>query len=227
MTVRLGFAIAAHLEPEILVVDEVLAVGDAEFQKKAIGKMQDVSTNDGRTVLFVSHNMASVKSLCTAAILIDNGQVKNSGNTEKIVEQYLIDNNQVEEFNGFRELRNRPNTLSSAPIIEFLKLKDKLGNTTNIINAGEPIIIELGIKKEFQIKGNTGIGIYFYRQGEKVAGITSFMGTPLLNKNKNNIVILKTEPLRLIPNTYQIELVVAQKSVKRLDQIYDAATITV
>lgn len=65
MTVRLGFAIAAHLEPEILVVDEVLAVGDAEFQKKAIGKMQDVSKGEGRTVLFVSHNMAAVRSLCT------------------------------------------------------------------------------------------------------------------------------------------------------------------
>lgn len=66
MTVRLGFAIAAHLEPEILVVDEVLAVGDAEFQKKAVGKMQDVSQNQGRTVLFVSHNMGAVKSLCSS-----------------------------------------------------------------------------------------------------------------------------------------------------------------
>src|SRR5690606_18640437 len=75
MTVRLGFAVAAHLEPEILVVDEVLAVGDAEFQKKAIGKMQDLSTGEGRTVLFVSHNMASVKSLCTRGILLENGKL--------------------------------------------------------------------------------------------------------------------------------------------------------
>lgn len=73
MTVRLGFAIAAHLEPEILVVDEVLAVGDAEFQKKAIGKMQDVSKGEGRTVLFVSHNMGSMQQLCTKGILLDNG----------------------------------------------------------------------------------------------------------------------------------------------------------
>ncbi|MBL8008928.1 MAG: ABC transporter ATP-binding protein, partial [Ignavibacteria bacterium] len=74
MTVRLAFAVAAFLEPEILVVDEVLAVGDAEFQKKAIGKMQDISRGEGRTVLFVSHNMAAVKSLCTRAVLIDNGR---------------------------------------------------------------------------------------------------------------------------------------------------------
>lgn len=75
MTVRLGFAIAAHLEPEILVVDEVLAVGDAEFQKKAIGKMQDVSTSEGRTVLFVSHNMGAVKSLCNRGVILNNGLV--------------------------------------------------------------------------------------------------------------------------------------------------------
>src|SRR5690606_16441050 len=75
MTVRLGFAVAAHLEPEILVVDEVLAVGDSEFQKKAIGKMHDLSTGEGRTVLFVSHNMTSVQNLCTRAILLENGMV--------------------------------------------------------------------------------------------------------------------------------------------------------
>ncbi|WPY97915.1 ABC transporter ATP-binding protein [Christiangramia sp. OXR-203] len=89
MTVRLGFAVAAHLEPEILVVDEVLAVGDAEFQKKAIGKMQDLSTGEGRTVLFVSHNMASVKNLCSRAIQLKNGQVCKEGDVEKVIEHYL------------------------------------------------------------------------------------------------------------------------------------------
>ena len=73
MTVRLGFAVAAFLEPEILVVDEVLAVGDAEFQKKAIGKMKDVSQGQGRIVLFVSHNMASVRALCNHGVLLENG----------------------------------------------------------------------------------------------------------------------------------------------------------
>lgn len=89
MTVRLGFAIAAHLEPEILVVDEVLAVGDAEFQKKAIGKMQDVSTNHGRTVLFVSHNMASVKTLCTKGIQLVNGENYFEGDIDTCVTNYL------------------------------------------------------------------------------------------------------------------------------------------
>ncbi|MDD3859052.1 MAG: polysaccharide ABC transporter ATP-binding protein [Bacteroidales bacterium] len=88
MTVRLGFSIAAHLEPDILVVDEVLAVGDAEFQKKAIGKMQDVSKGGGRTVLFVSHNMAAVSSLCRNSILLENGLLKDFGNTKNIIRQY-------------------------------------------------------------------------------------------------------------------------------------------
>ncbi|MEP5253981.1 MAG: ABC transporter ATP-binding protein [Winogradskyella arenosi] len=89
MRVRLAFAVAAFLEPDILVVDEVLAVGDAEFQKKAIGKMQDISNGDGRTVLFVSHNMAAVKSLCTRAIVLEHGTSVFEGGTDDAVSFYL------------------------------------------------------------------------------------------------------------------------------------------
>jgi lipopolysaccharide transport system ATP-binding protein len=89
MTVRLGFAIAAHLDPEILVVDEVLAVGDAEFQKKAIGKMQDISRGEGRTVLFVSHNMKSVQQLCNKGVVLENGSVSFAGNIEDTIDRYL------------------------------------------------------------------------------------------------------------------------------------------
>ena len=91
MTVRLGFAVAAFLEPERLVVDEVLAVGDAEFQKKAIGKMKDVSQGEGRTVLFVSHNMASIRQLCTRGILLEQGMVKLDGSVDEVVDGYLAD----------------------------------------------------------------------------------------------------------------------------------------
>ena len=89
MTVRLGFAVAAHLEPEILVVDEVLAVGDAEFQKKAIGKMKDVSQGSGRTVLFVSHNMDSIRNLCTTGIILENGQIVYRGTAVECVNAYI------------------------------------------------------------------------------------------------------------------------------------------
>lgn len=93
MTVRLGFAVAAHLEPDILVVDEVLAVGDAEFQKKAIGKMQDVSRGEGRTVLFVSHNMTSIRSLCHTGVFLENGMVREQGDINTIVSHYLSGDN--------------------------------------------------------------------------------------------------------------------------------------
>ena len=88
MYVRLAFSVAAHLEPEILVVDEVLAVGDAEFQKKCLGKMQDVSNSEGRTVLFVSHNLMALSSLCNKGIYLKNGQVRMQGEIEETLSQY-------------------------------------------------------------------------------------------------------------------------------------------
>ncbi len=93
MYVRLAFAVAAHLESEILIVDEVLAVGDAEFQKKCLGKMGDISKGEGRTVLFVSHNMSAVKSLCNNGVVLENGLVAFSGGVDEAIEKYLIDEN--------------------------------------------------------------------------------------------------------------------------------------
>ena len=129
MTVRLGFAVAAFLEPEILVVDEVLAVGDAEFQKKAIGKMKDVSQGQGRTVLFVSHNMASVKALCKTGVLLENGMMKYTGGINDVVERYIgnKDNSLNAEFDD----------LASAPGNENIRVRafsiDPLvGNQVNV-----------------------------------------------------------------------------------------------
>jgi lipopolysaccharide transport system ATP-binding protein len=107
MYVRLAFAVAAYLEPEILIVDEVLAVGDAEFQKKAIGKMQDVSRNEGRTVIFVSHNMLAVKTLCKSGILLNNGIIQSQGEISKVIDNYISINKTSsysiieKESNGF------------------------------------------------------------------------------------------------------------------------------
>lgn len=98
MRVRLAFAVAAHLEPDILVVDEVLAVGDAEFQAKAIGKMQDISQGQGRTVLFVSHNMAAVKSLCTRGIVLEHGTKVFTGSAEEAVNYYLQKSSKVHDI---------------------------------------------------------------------------------------------------------------------------------
>jgi lipopolysaccharide transport system ATP-binding protein len=125
MTVRLGFAIAAHLEPEILVVDEVLAVGDAEFQKKAIGKMQDVSRGDGRTVLFVSHNMASIKMLCNRGILLTDGKISKIGEINEVVSAYLDTNTDITK--NFKE-----SITYQAPYIEIDNININ-GQTSNPI----------------------------------------------------------------------------------------------
>ena len=135
MMVRLGFAVAAHLDPEILVVDEVLAVGDAEFQKKAIGKMQDVSRGEGRTVLFVSHNMGSIKALCQHGVLLENGKIKYQGDIADTVEAYLADNKNEygKEFNerndrlgigGIRITHIEITTLNDIPICSAISGQD-------------------------------------------------------------------------------------------------------
>lgn len=117
MYVRLAFAVAAHLESEILIVDEVLAVGDAEFQKKCLGKMQDISTGEGRTVLFVSHNMSAVSRLCSKGILINKGMVQMTGDAESVIETYL--KNAVGE-NAERVFDD----LAKAPGCEEVKLRE-------------------------------------------------------------------------------------------------------
>jgi len=115
MYVRLAFAVAAFLEPEILIVDEVLAVGDAEFQKKCLGRMKDVSVNDGRTVLFVSHNMAAVRSLCTSALAMRNGTLYQQGNTDVIINAYL-DTGETEVHKTWDDV--------SAPGTEYATLRE-------------------------------------------------------------------------------------------------------
>ena len=139
MMVRLGFAVAAHLDPEILVVDEVLAVGDAEFQKKAIGKMQDVSRGEGRTVLFVSHNMASVKALCKTGVLLENGRVKYTGEIHDVVEHYIGEGGSTEN-QYFDDLSKAPgNDVIRIKSFEIMPNKPQNG-----------IDIESGIKFRLQ-----------------------------------------------------------------------------
>jgi lipopolysaccharide transport system ATP-binding protein len=133
MYVRLAFAVAAHLEPEILIVDEVLAVGDAEFQKKCLGKMKDVS-GQGRTVLFVSHNMAAVKTLCTQGIILKNGELIFSGNADDACSNYL------------------GNSISDAEI-KLINRKDRRGNG-KIRTEEIYFISELGVISNTLISGN-------------------------------------------------------------------------
>ena len=147
MMVRLGFAVAAHLDPEILVVDEVLAVGDAEFQKKAIGKMQDVSRGEGRTVLFVSHNMASVKSLCKSGLLLENGMVKFRGSIQDTIEHYL--SGKVQLYDNLMD-RFEGKTLPQM-YVEDVLFTTGLGTPIDNTLSGEKINIEIQNKNEGNI----------------------------------------------------------------------------
>ncbi len=141
MYVRLAFAVSAHLEPEILLVDEVLAVGDMAFQKKCLGKMGDVATKEGRTVLFVSHSMASIKQLCSRTFLLDAGRIKKSGNTEEVVASYL-----AEEFRS--ESAEYTWNDDDAPGDETAKLKtmrlcSAIGEVRSEFGTDEPIFVEV------------------------------------------------------------------------------------
>lgn len=142
MYVRLAFAVAAHLEPDILIVDEVLAVGDAEFQKKCLGKMGDVG-KEGRTVLFVSHNMTAIKSLCKTAIHLDGGKVIDSGGADQVVQGYLQ--------NAAVSLREQVwNDPATAPGNELVHLRRALVNSPNL-GPDEPFTVESPIKMEFDV----------------------------------------------------------------------------
>ena len=142
MTVRLGFAVAAFLDPEILVVDEVLAVGDAEFQKKAIGKMKDVSQGEGRTVLFVSHNMQSVKALCNSGIVLEKGQIAYRGTAIDSIKYYLgKKENELRTYTVTSKI-NRPWEM---PL--NLELVSARLLSPEKMSLDEPLEVELDIKK--------------------------------------------------------------------------------
>lgn len=139
MMVRLGFAVAAHLDPEILVVDEVLAVGDAEFQKKAIGKMQDVSKGEGRTVLFVSHNMTAVKSLCKKGVILQNGMISDLGPVDTVVTHYLRGDSVVDNH----KVWNIPEIKSKGFELLEIGVRKKGGDWSDIIKMEDSIEIVL------------------------------------------------------------------------------------
>lgn len=181
MTVRLGFAVAAHLDPEILVVDEVLAVGDAEFQKKAIGKMQEVSQGEGRTVLFVSHNMASIRNLCNNGILLENGSVRYMGKIEDVINEYLINR----DFKSVDNLMTRfENKSLPESYIENVCFKGANGNVINSAMAGEPLDIEVKFHNGLRKDAKINIGIYDSLGEKRLHLSTEYVGPGASLKDK-------------------------------------------
>ena len=142
MKVRLGFSVAAHLEPEILVVDEVLAVGDADFQKKAIGKMQDVSKGEGRTVLFVSHNMAAVRNLCQKGVVLRDGMTDFIGTANDAINHYL--NTAITQIEGQKLMTDCINRCKSYLKINEIKINNTPYNYTSLAHGQE--VLDVFIK---------------------------------------------------------------------------------
>jgi lipopolysaccharide transport system ATP-binding protein len=220
MTVRLAFAVAAFLEPEILVIDEVLAVGDAEFQKKAIGKMQDISKGEGRTVLFVSHNMAAVKSLCTRGIVLEHGKVVFEGGIDEAIENYL--NVNFETNIKFETIKN-----NDVPHIKAIEI---------ITNRNE---FHQDFQRDFKIK------FVLYTPNALIEPAISFQiinidEVPIvheLNLNIENVfcneeglfeVISSIKPLSLYPGVYKINAFFADNFLKvKYDSIYNACSFEI
>lgn len=216
MRVRLAFAVAAFLEPDILVIDEVLAVGDAEFQKKAIGKMQDISKSDGRTVLFVSHNMAAVKNLCTRAIVLEHGQTVFNGGVGEAVDFYLNRQNELNTHN----LLERTDRKGSGEIrFSKVELLNEKGLVVSELISGE--YAKFRIYMVFNAKVNYEdlvFGLVIYDKNEiKIADFYSDeMGVKF--KKIDSYVDLELPKLMLRGGDYYVVIVV-QTAIRVVQQI--------
>jgi len=201
MTVRLGFAVAAFLEPEILVVDEVLAVGDAEFQKKAVGKMQDVSKEHGRTVLFVSHNMTSVRNLCQKALVLNNGEADFLGEAGTAIDHYLENRYTEKSLNKSWSEDSSPG--NDRIKIEAIEVSPEQGNVINI---------DSGLEIKYRIKNfseniNLGTTLELINREEVVV----FHRGIVLSSNKDSKkgryeISVKIPPHLLNANTYRVQI---------------------
>ena len=224
MYVRLAFAVAAHLEPEILIVDEVLAVGDAQFQKKCLGKMQDVS-QDGRTVLIVSHNMPMIRSLCSRAIVLSGGSIACDGDVDEGIQQYLCDRDATagylledrQDRRGSGELR-----FTDAYVIGKSGLK-------NVIYMGEPAQIVVTFSAAKTVK-KCDVSIHFENVWTDtiLRLATRETATPFSDLSGRGSITCTIPKLRLLPGKYYV-LVAASipPAFEYLDYVSHAAVFEV
>ncbi|MFH0953718.1 MAG: ABC transporter ATP-binding protein [Verrucomicrobiota bacterium] len=225
MYVRLAFAVAAHLEPEILLVDEVLAVGDVQFQKKCLGKMGEVAHEQGRTILFVSHNMAAIESLCPRALLLNEGRLVDTGETQQVISRYL-DLGATGSCDA--DLSNHPRRVpGSRPIARRLRLTDARGATLNSVSLGEDVTFQLELFSDEPLR-DVVIGIHFYNSlGLRVATCHSkhqYPGTIAVNGRA--VVNCTWSRCALLPGPYTIVLGLAAGG-ENLDRIDPALSFEI
>lgn len=208
MYVRLAFAVAAHLEPEILIVDEVLAVGDAEFQEKCLGKMESVG-KEGRTVLFVSHNIGAVQHLCSKGLLFESGSLRLADEVDRVIKQYIgftaLENSSSGEVNLAELGRKRG---LARRLFQRITVKDSAGNVSNVVECGGSIKFEIEVNDVDKIK-NTHIGIsLFNSSGVCVANVSTwqFYKTIPVDSQQDACIIFNIDDVRLVPGSYSISI---------------------
>jgi lipopolysaccharide transport system ATP-binding protein len=205
MTVRLAFAVAAFLEPEILIVDEVLAVGDAEFQKKAIGKMKDISKGQGRTVLFVSHSMGAIRALTTKCILMNNGSIMNIGTTDEIVDEYL----KIGIQSGMENIYDKtPKKQSGLQIRNVCFLGDDDTENSTILS-GQSVKIKIEIENFSEVEYKNcflGIGIFTLNENMLTALKSDITDVYYDIKPGLNFIYCLIEKFPLSPGDYKYNI---------------------
>jgi lipopolysaccharide transport system ATP-binding protein len=216
MYVRLAFAVAAHLEPEILLIDEVLAVGDTEFQRKCLGKVKMIA-NGGRTVLFVSHNLRSMQQLCSNAILLTNGEVAMAGHVEKCLEFYL--NSGVYETDGYIDLaatsiNRRGSGECRFDSFELLSLD---GKRTARFRFGEPFLVKIVVEADRNI-GEVLLGFSFItNMGHEIMGTAAHDGgSRSVIKSGRNQFVCRIDPMILNPGRYLL-----RAAIFVFDRVFD------
>jgi lipopolysaccharide transport system ATP-binding protein len=228
MYVRLAFAVAAHLEPEILIVDEVLAVGDAQFQKKCLGKMEDVSAKEGRTVLFVSHNMSMINLLCTTAININAGEIRSSGLPATVISEYLKKTIILDNRMLLCDRKDR--TGSGHAIFTDFKILNDRGEIESILSSGKDYSIQIsfGLRSEEPIY-NAFISIDIYDEnGNRVLLFRNNFYNFVINiLHRTGSVQCKIPRLPLAKGKYSVSLYMSYADTERLDYIEKAESFEV
>lgn len=212
MYMRLAFAVAAHLEPEILLVDEVLAVGDTQFQKKCLGKMSEVAKH-GRTILFISHNMSAIQNLCDKTILLDNGKIIEMGNSNRVIEKYLskrkIDKNLVQrEIEGI--------------YLKKIEFKDNKGNDISSLRTFEEIYVEFECKSTKDFDDVTFALCFNDLNDNRVTSLwNEFLGKRYHITKGEFRAIFHIPSISLIPGEYEISSYIEShgKVIERIDNI--------
>ncbi len=217
MTVRLGFAIAAHLEPDILVVDEVLAVGDAEFQKKAVGKMQDVAQGAGRTVLFVSHNMAAVRNLCKSGIVLKHGAIEFSGTASECIDHYIESNS--DSFVTHHVIAPSEHEKWGSGEIVFTEIS--MTNPSPSIATDEPIELLFKMHKQYGVIRNCKFTITIDDESDqRIMGyVTDTIEVP--QDREDFTVKLQLDNHSLTPRRYKINMAVGHNDYGVAVRHYD------